>query len=330
MATTFTSQITNQDVSQTTSYCYLYEPLKIKVNESDALATKIYVDLTVLETSTGSVIDTQVQYGDYDINPNSDLDIDLSRMIQQYHDANVFTLGLASEISSTPNAIVSKYKYQFKVYSDKDANGQVVSKLPIIGGRDYFDFSPSVLLTQPLTEADIYGVTLSGRWKNYPNISQSLADPDTINSTPTITVTNETTANTEPCGGMLIWKSRFGGWMYWGMGIAKRTPNKSYVGDLSVGMFEANENGNPYVQVDYTQIENSYSIELRDLALTTDELKAVSGIINSPAVYYMRDSSAKLELMRLTSASAPISTLIGGGDFTVQLQNISQTSQKTR
>ena len=330
MATTFTAQITGQDVGTTTSYCYLYEPLKVWVNESDGLATKIYVDLTVSDTATGNVVASESEYGNYDINPNNDLEIDLGRMMKQYHDANVFKIGTTSDISTATNIPVSQYKYDFKIYSDVDSTGQSTSKLPLIGGRNYYDFNPTVSQNQVLTEADLYGVDLTGRWLNYPNISVSLADPTATNATPTITVTTEATADYEPCGGMLIWKSRFSGWMYWGMRIAIITPSKSYSGNLNVGLFEANANGNPYVQTDYTEITSSYNISLKDLSLSVNELKAVAGIIDSPAVYYMRDSSSKLELMRVTDAIAPINTLIGGGDFSVNLKNISQSSQKAR
>ena len=118
--------------------------------------------------------------------------------------------------------------------------------------------------------------------------------------------------------------------MYWGMDIMMTTPNKSYSGDLTVGMFEATSNGNPYVQANYTRIDSSYSINLKAMTLTVDELKAVSGIHDAVAVYYMKDSTAKLELMKVTNAVTPISTLIGGGDFSVNLQNISTSGQKAR
>jgi hypothetical protein len=56
----------------------------------------------------------------------------------------------------------------------------------------------------------------------------------------------------------------------------------------------------------------------------------VQSIIASPAVYYMRDQGEELELMRLTSANAPLDNKANGGDFTVSLSSISTTMQKTR
>ena len=330
MAVTVTAQITNQDVSSTGSYCYLYEPLKVNIEESTATATIIYVDLAVYSISDETEVAYETEYGKYDISTGTVLEVDFSKIMQQYHDANVFKLGATSEISSLTDIPVSKYKYKLLVYSDVNSTTVDTYKLPIIGGRNFYDFEASVLQTQVLTEAELNGVTLTGKWLNYPNISTALASPTATDSTPTITVSTETTAEFEPCGGMLIWKSRFGGWMYWGMDISTRTPSSSYNGNLMVGMFEATSSGNPYVQADYTEIDSSYSINLKALSLSNDELESVAGLANSTAVYYMRNSSAKLELMRTSSVSAPISTLIGGGDFTVNLTSISTTSQKAR
>lgn len=331
MAFTVTSQITGQNISSTTSYCYMYEPLKVNAVETNADVTKITVDLSVYDTQTSTIVELSQNYAIYDAIQNVAVEIDLSKIMQQYHDANTLRIGTTADLSSLTNIPVSKYKYYFYIYSDSP--GTVITttqKLPIIGGRDFYDFNASVLQSQPLTEAGLNGVTLSGRWLNYPNILTTLANPTATNSLPTITVSTESTADLEPCGGMLIWKSRFGGWMYWGMDIATRTQSSSYRGDLEVGMFEATALGNPYIQTDYTKIDSSYSITLKALTLTNDELESVAGITNSVAVYYMRNSTAKLELMRVSSASAPISTLIGGGDFSVSLKSISTSSQKAR
>lgn len=330
MAITVNEQISTQQATSTTTYCYLYEPLKIDISESISGVTQIFIDLVVYDTETGVEIDSEVEYGKYDISQNLTVEVDLSRLMQQYHEANVFKIGEISDISNNYDHTVSKYKYKFLIYSDVTATKTEVFKLPIIGGRDFYDFEGEVLQTQDLTEAELYEVDLTGRWNDYYNISTTLSSPTLTDSSPTITTSLESSADIVPCGGMLIWKSRFGGWMYWGMDIARITPKGSYKGNLTVGMFEATAAGSPYVQVNYTEIENSYSISLKALSLTNDELKSVAGIVNSPAVYYMRDPKARLELMRVTSASAPISTLIGGEDFTVELTNISTSSQKTR
>ena len=329
MALTVTAQITGQIISSTTSYCYLYESLKVDVLESDSLGKEVYVDLIVKDSTDGSTVVSELKYGTFDINPNNSLEIDLMRIIQQYHDANVFKIGVASEIATSKEIVISKYKYDFKVYSDVSPAGVTVSKLPIVGGRDFHDFTPSVDENSPIHEGELYNIDLTSRWKDFPNISTSLNSPTALNSMPTISVTTET-QGCIPYGGMIIWKSRFGGWMYWGMDISNTTKERTYDGGLTVGMFEATSNGNPFIPVDYTQIQTSYSVSLKALSLTNDELKAVSGVAHSPAVYYMRDSSSKLELMRVTSSSHPISTLANGGDFSIILKSISKTSQKAR
>jgi hypothetical protein len=333
MAITVTNQITNQDVSSTGSYCYLFEPLKANIIE-DAGASEIYIDMAVYDSDQDDVqLYYLSEYVKYDYAAGITLEVDFTKIIQQYHDSNVFKLGTTSDIVGSTDIPVSKYRYIFYTYSDVTTLASAVETFvtPIIGGRNFYDFTPAVGQTQALTEAALNGVDLTGRWLNYPNISITLGNPTSTNAiTPTITVTTESTAELEPCGGMLIWKSRFGGWMYWGMDIAQRNSNSSYEGNLQVGMFEANDNGNPYIQADYTGVTSSYSINLKAIALTNDELESVVGIADSVAVYYMRNSTAKLELMRVSSSSAPISTLIGGGDFSVSLSSISTSSQKAR
>lgn len=330
MAITVTAQMTGQQITSTTTYCYLYEPLKIEITESDASSEEIYIDLVLTSIVDGSVVQTEEQYGLFDRNPDEPIIVDLMEMAQQLNNSNVLTLGKTSEISGATNIPVSEYKYEFQIYSDITTTKTSISKLPIIGGRLFRDFAATVSSSQNLTEAELYGVDLTGRWLNYPNISQSLTDPTATDARPTITVSTETTANQQPCGGMLIWKSRLGGWMYWGMDISIFNSSGSYGEKVEVGMMEVNSSGNPYIQPNYSQRDNSYSYSLKAFSLSTDELRAVQGISNSIAVYYMQDENSSLELMELSSVSAPVSTLANGGDFSVTLKNISTTSQKSR
>ena len=133
-------------------------------------------------------------------------------------------------------------------------------------------------------------------------------------------------------GGQVVWKSRLGGWLSWGFRLKKESQAKKYEGNIQVGMFESTlaSNGNPYTPVDYTGISTNYSLTLKELRLTSDELEVVQNIIASPAVYYMKDQSEGLELMRLSSANAPLDNKASGGDFTVSLSSISTSMQKTR
>jgi len=226
---------------------------------------------------------------------------------------------------------VSKYKYKFEFYTDKTAAKSSFTKLPIIGGRRLPDFNASVLQTQDLTEADLLNIDLDNRWLNYPFLTSTLADPTLQNAKPSITETIST-GGTHPCGGYIIWKSKFGGWMSWGFDIQTETDNQNYSGNIESGMFESTKDigGSPSLPPNYTQVSVSYSRTLKALSLTRDELEAVRGIKGSPAVFYMKSSSGELELMRLSSATVPLSSLANGGDFTVTLSSISKSILKTR
>ena len=329
MAITISTQITGQEATSTFTYCYLYEPLKINVLEDDTSSKKIYIDLEVISISDGITVAFEPKYGSFDRNPSRALTINLMDIAQQYHDSNLFKISTIGDLTQAKDIVVSKYKYSFNIYSDITTTPVSVKKLPIIGGRMFRDFESIVPTSQVLTEAELYNVDLTGRWLDYYNITNSLTSATSTNAEPTITSSVET-GGKKNCGGMLIWKSRFGGWMYWGMDIAVFKSSGSYGKSLQVGMMEGNDNGNPYVQVDYTERENSYSYNLKSLSLNSEELKAVQGIANSVAVYYMETPTSNLELMRLSSSTAPVSTLTNGGDFSVSLKSISVTNQKSR
>ena len=89
-------------------------------------------------------------------------------------------------------------------------------------------------------------------------------------------------------------------------------------------------NGNPFIPVDYTGISSSYSIDLKSFSLITSELMAVSGISSSIVAYYQETNISKLELMRISSVSVPLKNLADGGDFSLSLQSISKTNQKSK
>ena len=83
------------------------------------------------------------------------------------------------------------------------------------------------------------------------------------------------------------------------------------------------------MEVNYTGIATDYSVTLKALSLTSDELKGVSGIQESPAVYFVYPDG-RMELMRLSAATIPLNSLSNGGDFSVSLKSISKVEQKTR
>jgi hypothetical protein len=331
MAITINTQILGQQANNITSYCYLYEPLKIVVTEPNLTATKIFVDVEVISTLNGSVVDTLMKYAEYDLNPGKNLTFDIMKLVQQHHDADVYKFSLVDQVNG--QSIVSKYKYNFNISSDTSA-AVTVSKLPILGVRKLQHFLPLVTETQALNEFEFYGMDvaeLESRW-NMKVLRASLKYAASVGNTfPTISTITSATGNL-PCGGFLIWKSTFGGWMFWGFDLKTQRFSGSHVGNLSVGMFgsTAEIGGSPFVAVDYTGISNSYTMTLKALGLTSQELLAVAGINFSPAVYYIEPNSQKMELMRMTSASVPLDSIANGGDFSVSLSSISNTSQSTK
>ena len=106
MAVTISPKITGQEVTGV-SYSYLYEPLEISVSEDDSSATKIYIDLEIIDfADSSSVVKIEEKYGNFDIDDGITLTIDLSEIMIQYHDANVFKIGSYTDIQSLAESVV--------------------------------------------------------------------------------------------------------------------------------------------------------------------------------------------------------------------------------
>ena len=592
MSLTITPQVTGQEASSSITYCYLYEPLRIDVDESvSSSGIRVFIDLEVIDSSnTSSVIETLVDYGEFDVNPGKTLSIDLMKIVRQHHDSNLYKFSNIDDIvNSGWDSIVSKYIYNFKIRSSVSPTPIEIKKLPIIGGRNFQDFKPTLGLTNkistvvngdyftdvswtkvnnftisegkaivvstdlvksqifqasadtsevltkvkftvsnfsgtgiaqmryplivnitgngtyeaegigdstlrtqfdataddlstPLTfkiddvsvypklgygsnlisstditsdwfkgadvtstdlglgfhsvvnasgssriiteeidgieegeeiivsayfkgsgtaelkireNGDNYStysektITLTGtstkhsiigindfdgngalvsitipanstveigstqvfksydsdyldeiskqevdmysKWNGLQLINIDLANltSSSTDKSPTITKVVNSNTNGDFCGGQVVWKSRLGGWCTWAFQLKRERQDKSYGGGFDVDMFEAT-NGNAYIPVNYTSVETSYSVSLKDLSLSSNELRAVQSIEASPAVYYMPNSDGRLELMRLGSSSAPIFNMANGGDFSVTLNSISKNFQKTK
>lgn len=334
MAITIASEILGQDVSATVSYCYLYEPLRINVTEDDLLAVKFYVDVELLNIADGTTADIFLRYAEFDINAGKSFTFDAMELAQQIHNANVYKIATFDDLlESAKDAIVSKYIYKFSIYSDKTESPVIVRKLPIIGGREFREFTPEVLSTQNLTEFQKYGINeseLAELWAGYPFIKASLADINSPDLTPIVEKIEFPLA--DPCKmGVIYWKSRLGGWMFWAFELVKRTDIHAYTGEIKSKMFESTlrVGGNPFVPVDYTGVTTGYSQDLKSLSLSMDALRAVNGILATTAVYFTEDNSGRLELMKLGSVSAPIDNLANGGDFSVSMISISRMAQNT-
>lgn len=342
MAIVINPEILGQECSSAITYCYLFEPLRINIAETDVTAKKLFIEIERRDIANTAVVvpfltgvTSLVKYVEVDLLPNKSVTIDFAEIMVQLHSANVFKIStIADIITSNEEMVTSRYIYSFKITTDKTLTQVLVNKLPIIGGRDYKKFNPTVGQNQPLNEFEYYGLDqaeIATRWSNFVFYKAHLvALGSTTNVKPTIVPITSPLIEYER-GGVLYWKSRFGGWMFWGFDIEKGNETGSYQGDLEVQMFESTKriNGAPYVPIDYSSISSSHSIELKSLGLSNLELLAVSGISSSPAIYYAADNSGKLELMRLSSATAPFNNLATGGDFSVSLQSISKTNQKT-
>lgn len=342
MAIIINPEISGQECSSEITYNYLFEPLRVHVQETDILATKLFV-----EVERYSIVDKTIlvpfedgsnslpRYVEIDLIQNTPVSFDLSEVMQQLHKMNVYKIATIADIeTSYEETIISKYIYLFKFTTDITTVPTIVKKLPILGGRSFQQYEPTVNQSQFLNEFDFYGLDkdlLAKRWSNYRFYSTTLKNPtiDT-NLQPNVTLIPQV-GSEKPTGGVLYWKSRFGGWMFWGFSIESRGSSNSYNGDLEVAMFESTKpfNGSPYIPVDYISIESGYTVELKSIGLSNLELLAVSGIDSASVVYYAGNNSGKIELMRLSASSSPYKNLAKGGDFSVSLKSISKTSQKT-
>jgi hypothetical protein len=324
--------ISGQELTNEFTYCYLFEPLMATIQDTDSTTTKIFVDLTVLNTDDSTEVETLLNYGEFDINSGYPLKVDMMEMARQYHESNIYKIGLTSDIASAWETVVSKYKYCFKVKTngtgDSAGTEIQVRKLPIIGGRDFQNFVPTVSQSQVLSEADYYNIDLSNRFIGYPVIETTLADPTATDSRPTITVTN-TTSGCE-VKSAIIWKSHLGGWVTWGFKLENKNFMHKYSGNLEVDIFESTSdvNGHIYKPIDYTGVETTNMVQLKSLSLSSDELKVANRINYTPTAYYVT-SDGKMELMRISAVSAPLDSKSNGGDFSITLKSIGSLKQHT-
>jgi hypothetical protein len=341
MAILITPEITGQECNGNITYNYLFEPLRIHVEESDPTAVKLFVEVERYSLADKTVLvpfattPSLPKYVEIDLVLNLPVSFDLSEVMQQLHFARVYKVATIADIqTSYEEMIVSKYIYHFKITTDKTTTPVVIKKLPILGGRTFQQFNATVPYLQPLNEFDYYGIdqdTLAKRWANYQFYKSSLKDPNSGNNLQPNVVPILQVGPEFPNGGVLYWKSRFGGWMFWGFDIQEDNSTSSFEGDLVVSLFESTKKsqGDPYIPVNYISISTDYSVQLKSIGLSNQELLAVSGILASPAVYFAKDNSGKLELMKVSSVSAPLRNLAKGGDFSVTLKSISTNSQKT-
>ena len=336
MAITITPQITGQVASSTLTYSYLQEPLKVYITDTNVDTRVVYADIFKIDTQTGVVVSIETKYIYRDVSSLGGVVIDLSKVMNQMHDYDTYKYGSVSDIVGGWQSVVSKYIYKFEFYTDQSPIKVEVLKLPIIGGRSFENFTPSVTYLntlQELTLSQLQDTKLGGYSTPTYTLKQisSVVDDDYTPTRVSSLITS--TSSNVPCGGVIHWKSKLGGWMSWGMDIKNETKSHSYNGNISVGMFESTSytgGGDIYASVDYVGASSGLKISLKSLSVSAYNLIGLSEIAGSPVVYFQRDSSSRLELMRMTSVSAPIKTHINGGDFTVSLSRISKTEHKTK
>jgi hypothetical protein len=342
MAIIISPEIRGQECNDNITYNYLFEPLRIHVQETNLLAVKLFVEIERYNIVDKTVLvpfedgsNSLPKYVEIDLVPNRPVTFDLAEVMQQLHFAGVYKVATIADIeTSYEEMIVSKYIYHFKFTTDLTTSPVIVKKLPILGSREFQSFSATVDYNQVLDEFSYYGLDkyeIAKRWSNFMFYDVTLKDPLSGNNLqPTVSLIPQV-GPLFPNGGVLYWKSKFGGWMFWGFDIEERNSSLSYEDNLEVGMFESTKpiEGDPYIPVDYISITGDNTVQLKSLSLSNAELQAVSGINQSPVVYYAADNSGKMELMRVTSSSSPFKNLAKGGDFTVSLKSISKNSQKT-
>ncbi len=345
MSLTITPQISGQQANSTLSYSFLQEPLKVNITDSDADVTTIYGDVTRLSTEDGSVESTSAIYIHRDVTSLGSVVIDLSMVMRQMHDYDTYKYSNVQEISQGWDSVVSKYIYKFEFYTNEDSTNKVdILKLPIIGGRSYDTFTPSVNYLTSIRELSNTQLVNDGKIGKYIDPVFTLKQISSVTNDdyrPTSSLTRGT--DTNPCEGVVYWKSKLGGWMMLGIDLKTETKTHSYEGArLGVGMFESTSysgGGNPYVGANYVGTSSGLTLNLKTLSLGKETLEALSEIAGSPAVYYQRPytggasltpSDESIELMRMTSATAPIRTMIMGGDFSLSLSRISDIEYKIK
>lgn len=297
---------------------YLFEPFPVSVEED----TNLTFDLDVIQQSQ-----ILAEYGAFDVfSPTSPVVVDVALVIQQLYNHNVFRYGTIDDLIANPGIFIDfNPGFTFSGSSDVRINVDF-----IVGSRSFRNIVP-ITTTTPLTTREIYGLDISERWINYPIITSSIILSGG-RRTGEATINRSNVGCPEMDGGMLIWKSRLGGWNQWAFPLIDRTPSIRMESDFEVGLFNFDRtltNQNPFVELDYANTRFDESIRLRSLNLTQQEVLAVSDILQSPVVYWLAEPFGRLEAVR-ARPTLPISNLQGGNDFEVNISLISNGEFKVR
>lgn len=325
MAITITPEISSQSVSSAKSYKYLFEPLRIKIAEAGSTYAKISASLR--NTVTGVETKMYTDYAFNEMNLAGEVIIDLMEITRDFVGGEIYKIGSIADLQANP-MILPGFYIVFNITTELTSTPIIISIIPLVGGRSYEQWVGSVVQTSPVTEWWYHGM-LQPDFKGYPKILTGLRDPSGTNVEPLITISIPTVGR-EVCGGYLIWKSRFGGWMTYGFDIFAETEELKYENELDSALFQASPLGNPYIPVNYTQVMNSYSVTMKALSVSKTEAQVLRSLASTPAAYLMRTPSSKLELMRISSVGIPINNLANGVDISIALSSISQSTQNVR
>ena len=331
---TINGQVLNFDAV----YGYLNEPYPVSIYTLEAGVGHQVIQIDVYVTkNTGTIVDrSYLEYAIYDLAEGEAIDVDLMELARQIQNNNVYKFGILGDIVNFTTGFdsVTADRYNFGI---KGVNGGAFTNLvstivyPIIGSRTFSQFEPTVDGSN-LTEFERYNVpSTEYRFIGMPTMNLVLGL-----ATATDPITYEwdfpTTGKVHDMdNGYLIWKSRFGGWLNWGFDSLVSNEYGSINGVLAKRHME--NAYNPYIAANYTDVTTRTSAVMKSFNIPKNTLKALSGIVASPAVYLVHTingSNTKIELVKASSISAPMDTTKDGGDFSVNVDNISESQMNAR
>lgn len=298
---------------------YLFEPFPVSVFEN-------IDDTFVLDIVRQG--QTNAEYGAFDVfSPTTPVVVDIALITRQLYNHNIFRYGTIDDLVANPGITIDfTPNYRFEGSSDFTIRVDF-----IIGSRSFRDIIPLSTAT-PLTTRQIQGLDISQRWRDYPILTSSIITSNG-RRVGQVTLDREDTLGCPTMdGGMLIWKSRLGGWNQWAFPLIERTPSVKLENDFEVGLFNFDRSltgQNPFVELDYASARFDESIRLRSLNLSQQEVLAVSDILQSPVVYWLPEPFGRLEPVR-ARPTLPINNLQGGNNFEVNISLISNGDFKVR
>ena len=136
MSLSVQTRILGQQADQNCSYCYLYEPLEVSIQESLIQGEKIYIDLEIYGAplppaiQVATILETLEKYVEYDVESAYSVTIDLMKIVRQHAGPSSYKISTGEDFENLQHeAVFSKYKYGFKIYSDSSASPVYLKQL---------------------------------------------------------------------------------------------------------------------------------------------------------------------------------------------------------